>query len=267
MRDFILLIKAEMTKDYIFIKRYPMEAIGGICCVYLMFLGIFYSAKFAYGNQEPIFLGNTPEGWILGYLIWLFAAAATTYMSEQWHNEALTGLLEQLYISKSGPIYILLARVLSVFLYISVIFPIFFYIFQLSTGIYLELKLISTLPIFILTFLGLCGFGFFLAGMTLIFKRIGPLFLIVPIFPLGLAIFPIEDLSVNLQRLTLFLPLIYGVKLIRLTILQDQNFIVLFRNGEIVILLLNSIFYLFLGILWYKMADKIARNKGLLAHY
>lgn len=269
MKDFILLIKTEIKRDYIFLKRYPLEVIGSACFFYFVFLLTSFSAKFVYSklDKEPMFLGNTMEGWIIGCLMWMFGTSATLYMSEQWNNEAMTGTLEQLYISNSNPIYILLARILSTFFYILSLFPLAFYLFQISTRTYLNLKFFSILPILVLTFMGLCGFGFILAGITLIFKRIGTLFLILPFFPFGLAALPIENLSGNLQILAGILPLAQGVKLIRLVVLQNQGFIVLFINGEILILLLNSLFYLLIGMFGYKILEQIAKDKGLLGHY
>jgi ABC-2 type transport system permease protein len=188
-------------------------------------------------------------------------------MSEQLNKEAKTGTLEHLYTSSLNPVYILLARVFSTFFYISVSSPVAFYLLQLSTGVYVNLKFLSILPILVLTFIGLCGFGFILAGITLIFKRIGVASLILPFFPFGLVVLPLENLSGNLQTLVLLLPLAYGAKLIRLVALQNQGFIALVINGNILILLLNSLFYLSLGMFGYKILEKIAKEKGLLAHY
>ncbi len=267
MKDFLLLLKAEIVREFISLKRYPIETLTGFCITYLFFLAIFFGAKAMIGKDIPLNFGDTARGIMIGYLMWLFATSGIEAMSNEISEEALTGTIEQVYLCPGGPIYLLLSRTLAGLLSTIIFLPIIFYILQFSTGIYLELNLSSILPILILTFIGLCGFGFILAGITLIFKRIGQLLLIIPIFPLGLAMLPIEDLSSNLQQITLFLPLIHGVKLIRLIILQDQNLIILFSNGQILILALNSIFYLFIGILGYKMADKMAKDKGLLGHH
>ncbi|MEW6104501.1 MAG: ABC transporter permease [bacterium] len=267
MKNFLLLLEAEIRRDYIFIRRYPLEIISSICFIYFVFLLTFFSAKFVYGDKEIRFLGSSIEGWVISYVMWIFASAATSYMSEQLKNEALIGILEQLYLSPFGLIYILLARACLIFLYISFSLPIFLYLLQVSTGVYLKLNLCLILPTLVLTFMGMCGFGFILAGITLVFKRIGPLLLIIPFFPLGLAMFPIEDLSHNLQIFALILPLIQGVKLIRLVVLESQNFVILFRNGEILILALNSFLYLAIGIFIYKTLERIAKDRGLLGHY
>ncbi|MEW6608169.1 MAG: ABC transporter permease [bacterium] len=248
-------------------KRYPIDTIIGLFITYLFFMAIFFGAKAMVGKDIPLNFGDTARGIIIGYLMWLFATSGIQDMSNDISEETLTGTIEQVYLCPMGPILLLLSRTLAALLSTIIFLPIIFYILQLSTGIYLELKLSSTLPILIFTFIGLCGFGFILAGMTLIFKRIDLLLLLMPILLLVLAMIPIETLSHELQVLAGFFPLSQGIKLARLILLEEQGFLTLLKNGEVLVLVLNSICYFLVGVWGYKIADKIARDKGLLGHY
>ncbi|MEW6104502.1 MAG: ABC transporter permease, partial [bacterium] len=220
-----------------------------------------------YLRDSTLVLLDTGRGMIAGYLMWLFAASSIQTMSSEISEEAMTGTMEQVCLSPPGPICILLARTISGVLFSFISLPIVYYILQILTGIYLEINLWSILPILILTFFGMCGFGFILAGITLVFKRIGLLLDLIPLILFGLAMLPIETLPNNLQIFSLTFPLTLGVKLVRLILLKEQSLIHLLKNGEILLLFLNSSFYFLVGIFGYKIADKIARDRGLLGHY
>jgi len=224
MKDFLLLLKADIVREFIYLKRYPINTITGLFISYLFFIAIFFGAKAVIGGNIPLNFGDTVRGIMIGYLMWLFALSAIQNMGSEISEEALTGTIEQIYLSPGGPIYLLLSRTLTEVASTIIFLPIIFYILQFSTGIYLEFHLGSILPILILIFIGLCGFGFILAGMTLIFKRIGVLLEIIPILLLVLAMIPIESLSTELQTLAGFFPLSQGIKLVRLILLEEQSF-------------------------------------------
>jgi len=266
VKDLILLVKTEILRKFISLLRYPIETISGLCITVLFFMALLFGAKMMAGKL-PLDFGDTTKGIMIGYLIWLLTTSSIQTMSNEVFAEELEGTMEQVYISPAGPIYLLLSRSIVDLLFSIMALPFIFYLLQILTGIYLDFNFLSILPILVLTFIGLCGFGFILAGITLIFKKIGIVSLILPFFPFGLVVLPLENLSSNLQILVFLLPLAYGAKLIRLVVLQNQGFITLFINGEILILLLNSLFYLSLGMFVYKILEKIAKEKGLLAHY
>lgn len=264
MKDLILLVKAEILRELILLVRYPIETISGFCITCFFFIALLFSAKMMIG-KTPLDFGDTARGIMIGYLMWLLTISSIQIMSSEIQEEELTGTMEQVYMSPAGPICLLLSRAIVGLLSSIIFLPIVFYLLQIVTGIYLELKIGSILPIFILTFIGLCGFGFILAGITLIFKRLDILLSLIPIILLGLAMVPVEALSSKYEMLALSFPLTQGVKLVRFILLEGQS--IFFLLNEILILSIISVFYFLVGIFGYNLCDKIARDNGLLGYY
>ncbi len=264
MKDLILLVKTEILREFISLKRYPIETISGLCITGLFFMVLLFSAKMMAGKL-PLGFEDTTKGIMIGYLIWLLTTSSIQIMSNEVSEEEITGTMEQVYISPAGPICLLLSRSIVGLLSSVMALPIIFYLLQILTGVYLDFNFLSILPILVLTFIGLCGFGFILAGITLIFKRIDIFLSLIPIALLGLAMLPVEALPSKFQVLALGFPLTQGVKLARCILLEGQSFIILLN--EIFYLGLISIFYLSIGIFGYNLSDKIARDKGLLGYY
>jgi len=52
-----------------------------------------------------------------------------------------------------------------------------------------------------------------------------------------------------------------------LILLKEETFINLVKNGDILALLISSILYFLIGAFTFRIAEKIAKDKGLLGHY
>ena len=135
---------------------------------------------------------------------------------------------------------------------------------SLSTGVALELRFVDTLPVVGLTILGLCGFGYLLGAVTLLFKRIGNAMTLVQFGLLFLCLPPVEQFSGPLKLIALTLPLTQGVKLLRRVLAPGSEII---GAGDFLLLILNSAAYLLVGIAVFRWAERLARDRGLLGQY
>ena len=114
---------------------------------------------------------------------------------------------------------------------------------------------------------GACGLGFALAGLVLLYKRLGGLLNLVRqllVFFTG-ALAPIQQpLFATLARV---LPLTWGIECLRAVFIEKATFLDLWQNGLILGLLINTAFYVALGVICFNWGERQARVQGVLAHY
>lgn len=264
LKDRLLVFKAELMRWLILIKRYPIVYISSIVSLYIVFLGIFFGS----GNINrfgPQIMADT----LIGYLMWMFVLSAIGDLSSSIINEALTGTYEQLSINPVGSTWILFSRSITRILDSLILVVFNLVLITSTTGIRLDIKVGPTLLILLLSILGLYGFGFILASLALIFKRIGPIAQVLQyafLFLTG-AIIPLENFPEIIKVISSSLPLTSGIKAMQLLINDQYPLSQVLREPVFSNLLINSSIYVFAGILILFIADIIARKKGLLGQY
>lgn len=107
------------------------------------------------------------------------------------------------------------------------------------------------LVIFIITMAGLFGFGFIIAGMTLIFKRVGELAGLTAnaLLFLNGSMLPVEQFPRWLALVAKTLPTTQGIILLRDTLLKMQPLYELWKDGSLLLLCSQSIIYFGGGLL------------------
>jgi ABC-2 type transport system permease protein len=145
----------------------------------------------------------------------------------------------------------------------------FLSIISFTTGIFLHIPLFPTTIIFLLTVAGLYGLGFALAGLALVFKRLGPIMGILNMIFLLFtgAIVPLDGFPNIIQCLAHSLPLTDGLKILRMVILEEKSLFYVINNGDMLRLTINSSIYLLLGVVVFKWCYKEARKRGVIGHY
>lgn len=263
----LLIFKAEIKRAFLFILRYPFETIATILMAYITFMGIYFCFQ-ATGIFETSV--QSKSGLIMGYLMWqTYACGAINNMPSEIMGESQTGILEQVYISSVNPVCFLSAQAFSMFLVDTMWVILLLFGISITTGVFLHMPLFSTIVVFSLTLIGLYGLGFALAGLTLIFKRLGPIVDILNwifLFFTGVLI-PLEKFPSLIQSVAKFLPLTDGVKILQMIIIKDKNILSLINSGDLMELFINSAVYFSIGIMVFRYCDKVARKKGIIGHY
>ena len=265
MKPLLLALKMEIKLGFVKMVRYPLQTLTSLLVLYILFLGMFYGSRLVAG----IGVGPSPElarsavEVIAGYLLWFLSLFAIDSMSQTIAEEAQTGTLEQLYLSRWNLSVMLFLRFVSAFLSSLAMLAPLLLLMVLSTGATVALQLGKTLPIIILTAIGLCGMGYMLGALTLIFKRIGNTMTLVQFGLLFLCLPPVEQLPHLLRYAALTLPLTQGIKLLRAVMLGASHVAL----NNLYFLILTSGVYLAVGLVVFRWAEAIAKRKGLLGHY
>jgi len=255
----ITAFEAIIHRHWINLKRYIFDTISGLVTMYIVFLVIFYGVRGIGGAS--LAMGTTLEGILVGYLVWVLAISAYSELSWDLNNEAQMGTLEQLYVSPIGFKWVNAYSMLSNLLWQFVFLGVLLVLMMVSTGKYLNLDLISILPLLLLALGAAYGIGFAVGGLALIFKRLRSFFQIVQFVLLAFIAVPIEQFPA-----IVYMPLSLPSYLLRM-VMVDGIRIWELEASYLLIAATTSLIYLTLGGIAFSKCEKIAKNKGLLGHY
>jgi ABC-2 type transport system permease protein len=226
---------------------------------YLLLITVFRAASTNYG----------PAGYLstlIGYTTWKIGASVLVDIARIATEEAQTGTLEQLFLSGLRPGLVFLARSLGILVNRGIRGLVLAFILAAILGLLQPVPPLAVL-VFALTLAGACGLGFALAGLALVYKRIGGalhlLWQMLVFFTGALA--PIQN--IYLDAISKALPLTWGITGLRAILIDGATLAILWQNGMLSGLLINTAFYLSLGVVVFAWGQRRARELGVLAHY
>lgn len=219
-----------------------------------MFAGIQF-----FGNPDTQDL-NT-QYVIVNYIFWFLAIMVLNNIGWQIINEAMRGTLEQLCMSPMGIWRIMVTRLVASTVINFTILIGLLYVTMMITGQWLNIDVVTIMPILIFTLMSMFGVGFMIAGISIIFKQVQA-FLQVLQFILAFLTF----IPLSASPLLAYLPFVKGVDLVRSVMIHEASI----RNiswVDFAILGWNAIMYVGLGIAFFSYCERIAMKKGLLSQY
>ncbi len=250
---------ALLIRFLIEIKRYPFNTLSSLFTLYLVFLLLFAGAKYAQGFGISPF-GEGLEALVVGYLVWIFALIAYSDLAWEIMREAQQGTLEQLYMCPLGFRFVSISWVLASFLVSCIFSGALLLLMMGTTGRFLRLPLGTLIPLLFLTLAPVYGIGFLMAGLALVFKRVQAFFQILQFVFVPLLFLPGETWWSKA------LPLSLGSRLIRAAMVEGQSLLTL-PARDLGILVATAAFYFGLGLAVFSLCERIAKDRGLLAHY
>jgi ABC-2 type transport system permease protein len=254
------LFKAELKRTWILELRYPLELVVGLLMMGITFYALFLGAKYLAG--PAVQFGERIDALILGYGLWTLVLVGMNTIALLLQGEAQTGTLEQLYLSHFGPVRIILARSLSV-LTVSVAISVGMLLLMLQlTGRRLSFP-VTTLPPLACVVLGSFGLGFTLGALALVFKKVQEMMRLFQFSLLALVIVPVEQWKGSARALGLLLPIAPAAGQLRDLMARGLPFDPVYYGITVV----NGAGHFALGLLLFLMADRVARQRGLLGQY
>lgn len=253
------ILYIEMWRFFRSLVRYRLELLGSILSAIvvlgLFFLGVRYLAG-------PAVLGDRLEALVIGLLAWTLSFSLISNAASTLTEESLTGLTEQLAMTRPGLLGLVLIRALVSTVQIGLLnIPVILAVLVFS-GVRLNVVSACLPPLFTLL-LGSAGLGLAMGALTLIYKRVGQLLNLAQFVVLGLFLPRFEQLSRPWDGLALFLPLTPSVSALRLSLGQGaEPAIGLLLAGS-----LNALAYLALGMWLFRRSFRTARRHGLLGVY
>lgn len=252
------LLNANFRKEYIEMKRYLPNTIALVSTFYIIFLAAFFGIKFI---GDPASFDTNVQYSIVSVVFWSLTMMTMNFIGYSVITEATRGTLEQIYMSPMGVWKIMLTRIISQFGLQSVIMVLLLFGAMLTSGQWLSLNPMTTIPIIIVTMISMVGISFMIAGLAIIVKQIQAFLQIFQFVLMGLVFVPL-----TVAPFLAFAPFVKGVNMVRTVMIEDLTLTQL-PWSDYGVLLLNSLVYLILGLLVFHACEKIAMKKGLLGQY
>lgn len=254
----VSLLKANIRKEFIELKRYLPNTLAMLFTFYILFLGMFAGIQFIGdpGSQDM----NT-QYVIVNYLFWFLSMTVMNSIGFEVINEAMRGTLEQLSMSPLGMWRIMLTRLVATTVIHFILIVGLLYASMLTAGQWLNLDLLTILPILLLTLISMFGVGFMIAGMSMLLKQVQAFLQILQFLLVGLTFVPL-----SVAPFLAFFPFVKGVDLVREVMIHGVK-LTEFGFGDYFILIANAAVYFPLGLAFFLYCERVAMQKGLLAHY
>lgn len=252
------LFNANFRREFILLKRYLPNTISQLITFFCIFLAMFFGIKVI---GDPTTMEANVQYTIVSYVFWFLSLMAMSGIGWSIMSEAQLGTLEQMYMSPMGAWRILLARIISTTVQQLVILVVLLYLSMLVTGTWLNIDVVSILPVLVFTIISMFGISFMIAGMAIIVKQINAFLQVLQFILMGLTFLPL-----SLSPLLALLPVVKGVDMVR-HIMVGGISIQEFQWTDFSSLIANALIYLVLGILVFKRCERIAMTKGVLGQY
>ncbi|WP_019637762.1 ABC transporter permease [Paenibacillus fonticola] len=252
------LLNANFRKEYIELKRYLPNTIALVFTFYIIFLAAFFGIMFI---GDPVSFDTNVQYSIVSVAFWSLTMMTMNFLGYSVVTEATRGTLEQIYMSPMGVWKIMLTRIIGQFGIQSVVMVILLFAAMLTSGQWLSLNPLTTIPIIVITMISMAGVSFMIAGLAVIVKQIQAFLQIFQFVLMGLIFVPLTA-----APFLAFAPFVKGVNMVRTVMIEDLTLTQL-PLADYAVLILNSLVYLFAGLFVFHLCEKIAMKKGLLGQY
>jgi ABC-2 type transport system permease protein len=261
LNSFIALV-GEIRKQLLTAWTYRVNTVVALLTIGFVFVGIAFLMSDGTMTQEEI------APMFVGYLTWFYAMGAIGDLSWGIRSEISAGTLEQISMSPAPIGFILLGRVFANLITSTVQLLIQGTILMLVLNIRLPMRW-EAIPALAITLVGVFGFGFVLAGATLIFKQIeslANLFQNMLMFFNGMLL-PLSAMPGWLAAIARTMPTTQGVYVLQRLLLDGVSLADAWRDGSLIWLLVNSSIYFAIGWVVFSACERIAKAQGSLGQY
>ena len=257
------LLKAECSKVFGDIKIYYINYIFGNLNVFFMFFGLFYA--FSKNNQTD----TSKLLFLFGLMYWYFGVHAIDLISILIEEEIEQGTLEQLLLTRTSLSISLAFRIIAQILFdlFKGIFVFFICMvsFKIDFSIVFSLNFWISVLVFFVGLFAMYGFGYLVAGLSLIYKQASSIASIsstLILFFSGTSI-SIEKFPEIIQYIIMIFPFYWSNNLIE-SILFDNYAQIPF---SMLILFVELLFWISIGILTLNYCLETVYEKGTSGTY
>lgn len=287
---FLLVMKAEIVRSFIIMRRYWFRTLTGIVIGYGMLMvliaGFMHSRSNIESGIEKFSDPAAATNFVLGFIIGMYAFGVVGMFSQGLQGMARTGVLEQLCMSPHGLITNFLARSLVGSVTMICSSSVMVWLVTISVGGRLFFDPIPVFALLGLTFINLLGFGFMVGGLVLVFKQVGQIAILIRMGLFGLAIFAREELlqqGWGLAAIMHALPITDAAICLKYVLVENQGIELIEEHGAMAPnfdhyvsvfwhpcffwLLVSCAAWTAIGVAVFKFMEDWSRTKGTLGAY
>lgn len=245
---FFRVLKAELVRMWIITRRYWFATLIGIIIGYGMLITIvfaFMTNRDAVTKVAGAWANQAVNG-SLGFIAGMFAFGLVGMFSQGLQGMMRSGELEQMCMSPYGLITNFLAR--SFVMAVNSVLSLSIMLWLVATTVQgtLHFDPLVTMLIFSLTYVNLIGFGFMIGGLTLVFKQIGQVAVIIRLAMIGIATMAttgdIDAWPMAPRVMAHVLPITDAAICMKYVFVEDQHTPVLDADGKKIIAEKNPVF-------------------------
>lgn len=264
MLRYLSLLREEIRRQMILNLRYWPNYLSFIVTIYIFFMLFMFMGQAITGQQVP------PEmraATLIGMAMWSLSLGCIDVLGWSFFQEASVGTLEHLYLSPLGVSRIFLARAFSNFLTSVMVMVGIAGLVMATTGVRLLLPPLEIAVILPLSALGMYGFGFLLAALTLTVKRTQQFMQLIQFFFLFFtgSMIPLENMHWAFRIIGESMPLTAGIRAMREATIQGATLSSL--TGHLAQMVVTTVIWLSIGLAVYHLADRRARLRGNIGQY
>ncbi|HHY34843.1 MAG TPA: ABC transporter permease [Firmicutes bacterium] len=262
MVSIVKAIKAEFFKFYFDVKRYMFNYIVGLISTAIFLSGLYWAVN-------ALFMQTGQAVAFVGLLLWLFASSALSNATNHLSEERYLGTLERISVTKTLLIHILIARNVVHCLFTLtqsiVVGGILYVVFKPDLGYMLSSWKVSLMAVVIgiLIVVTLYAFGFFIASLGMILKRVGAITSILEyliLFFSGIVV-PWSSMPAPLRTFSNILPMTWGIKALD-SLLNGSDFRWSFAG-----LIIYTVVITIISTRTFRYATMLVKKKGEYAFY
>ena len=262
MTDALVTLLGEVRKSLLISWTYRTNLFVSMFTIGFVFVGIGF--LMGEGELNPDQLASM----FLGYLAWFYALAAIGDLSWGLRGEVNAGTLEQMSMSPVPIGLILMGRVFANLILTTAQLLIQGILFYLLLGVRIPMRW-EGIPVVALTLAGVFGFGYLIAGATLVFKQVesfANLIQNVLLFLNG-TILPVDAMPGWLVGVAKVLPSTQGIFVLRQVVLGGRSLASTWQDGSLLWLVVHSVIFFTVGWLAFGYCERIAKEQGSLGQY
>lgn len=277
---FFLVMKAEIVRSLIIMRRYWFRTLTGMAIGYGMLMVLiigFMSSRDSIGDAMDGRFADptTATNFVLGFILGMFAFGVVGMFTQGIQGMAQSGVLEQLCMSPHGLIVNFLAQAV-VSATTSVLYSsIMVWLVTISVNGVLYFEFIPVFVLLTLTFINLLGFGFMMGGLVLVFKQVGQVAILIRMALFALAIFAREELLEQhfiISALVHALPITDAAICLKYVLIYGQGsvdgeYISVFTHTSFFFLIVSCVVWTTIGIACFKTMENWSRSRGTLGTY
>ncbi len=281
---FFLVMKAEMVRNWIIMRRYWFRTLTGLFIGYGMLLLLVFgvmSSGPAVDEMASKFMssGQAATNWALGLIVGMYAFAIVGMFTQGLQELAQSGQLEQLCMSPHGLVTNFMAR--SIVSSVTNILSSALMIWLIAKSVKgtLHADFVPTAVLLGLAYFNLIGFGFMVGGLVLVFKQAGQVAVLVRMVLLFLAILAtdkVESWRIVWRLMAHALPITDAAICLKYVLIQGQTHVnsagetvagSVFAHPSFYFLMISCVFWTLVGISLFKILENWSRSKGTLGAY
>lgn len=236
--------------------RYWVNTISAVITFYLMFALLFFGGQ----SIVPRATGESAPALIIGFFVWMMAFGSFRDPSRGLMDDAQWGTLERLYMTPRGLDAVIILRTVYFLVYRLLLGLVLLAFMMVTTTTFLNIDLISIIPIALLTISNASAIGFAFGGLAIIYKRIENIFYIIQFLFIAALFAPSDPYVYNL------LPLKLGFDLLT-EILENGKQIWELSMLDLGTLVGVAVAYFVIGLLVLNYCLSVARARGVMDHY